>query len=243
MKKVIFLFIALSILSCKKKEADDSSNTNGTYLKSIKQGSQNIVVYTYNGLNQVIKKVTNYNGFNKETTYTYTNGKVSGETTKNNGNIIAQYTYSYNNTGKLNRCDVGGATNTYWNFHYLNGNIDEAAQVVGNGNAKKMTFTYQGDDIIEAKEYFYYGNIWELQKRYNFEYDSKNNPEYLMKMPFSEVMDENVRFWCQNNIIRFKKYNNSGQLLEDIQFDYTYNNSNYPKTLVTGNTNMTYIYK
>jgi len=238
------LFIGILFASCKKDDSnEDASNENGIYLKSINQGNTQVVGFAYDANNKLTEQTRNFGGNQVLITYTYANGKITGEIAKQNNSTIWQYIYGYNNNGNLTRCDIGGATNTYWTFHYTNGKIDKAIEVISGEDAKKQTFTYNGDNIIEAKEFSRFGNTWELQKRYTFECDTKNNPYKLFKIPYNENLNELALLLNENNITVEKKYDGSGVLLETIQYNYIYNAKNYPKTVQMGSDSFSYLYK
>ena len=111
------LIISLIITSCKKDEPIE--NENGAFIKSINLNQSPIVTYTYNANNDLTKKLLNHAGSQLETTYTYTDSKISNETTKQNENIISQYNYQYNTSNQLTQCDIVGAIQTYWTSRIL----------------------------------------------------------------------------------------------------------------------------
>ena len=235
-KTIIFLFVfVLGFYSCQKNNVapnDDPENGNGgTLLKKIKQGNNTLINFAYDANQHVIIKTVTDNNDQYETSYSYADGKISTETLKYKENTVAQYTYSYNNDGFLSRCTIIGASNVYWEFTYQNSKITEAIQYLDGGYSYKMTFYYNGDNITEAIKEAKFGGIWERESRFTFEYDNKKNPYVPMKFPFSEVVDENITFWCPNNTTRIKEYDNTGILLDDTQYTYTYNSENYPETV------------
>ena len=224
------LIISLIITSCKKDEPIE--NENGAFIKSINLNQSPIVTYTYNANNDLTKKLLNHAGSQLETTYTYTDSKISNETTKQNENIISQYNYQYNTSNQLTQCDIVGAIQTYWTFHYNNEKIDEATQFISNEESKKINFSYTGENITETQEFYRFGGTWELQSRITFEYDNKNNPYLLLKIPFSEIPDEYADLVNANNVTRIIKYDGNNIVESDIQYSYTYNSQDYP-TIVT----------
>ena len=246
LKKLLLLtLIIASFSACKKdKESDDDQNADLTgKLHKITSGGTDLVVYSYDGSGKLTKKVINIgSGQTMTVTYTYDNGKILKETTKHSGSIISEYTYSYLQNGKLDKCDIIGAGQSYWQMHYDNaGKMDYTTKFISGGESQKMTFAYTGDNITETQFFNRFGGTWEMQERYAYEYDSKHNPEYDLKRPFSEVIDEINHILCPNNSTRVKKYDQNNILVHDTQYQYNYNADNYP-TSVTENNTDTYEY-
>jgi len=230
----VLLIIGILISSCKKDEPiqDDPVVENSVFIKSVNTNQTPIIVYTYNTNNAVIKKQMSYQGTQLETSYTYTNSKISNETTKQGNAIVSQYGYTYNTDNQLTRCDIIGVNESYWTFHYTDGKIDEAIQHIGNGESRKMSFSYTGENITEAKEFMNFGGVWEQDSRMTFEYDTQNNPFRLLEIPFSEILDEFANQVSANNATRVQSYDANNVLNYDLQYSYTYNSQNYP-TVVT----------
>ena len=241
LKKLLLLtLIIASFTACKKDKASDDDQNAGLsgQLHKITSGGTDLDVYSYNGSGKLTKRVMNGCGGQIMTvTYSYDNGKISEETFKQNGNIIGQYTYTYLQNGKLDKCNIVGATQSYWQMHYDNNDkMDYAIEYIGGGESIKMTFTYTGDNITETQLFYRFGSIWEMQKRYEFEYDNKHNPKYDLKRPFSEVIDEISYILCPNNLTRVKEYDQNNILVDDTQYQYNYNADNYPTSCTENNT-------
>jgi len=239
-KLLLFTLIIAAFSACKKdKTSDDDQNTGlSGQLHKITSGGTDLVVYSYDSSGKLTKKVINGGGAQTITvTYSYENGKISKETTKYGGNTISEYTYSYLPNGKLDKCNIEGPAQTYWQMHYdNNGKMDYAIWYISGGESSKMSFIYTGDNITEAQIYDRFGSIWEMQERYEFEYDSKHNPEYDLKIPFSEIIDEISHLLCPNNITRVKGYDQNNDLVDDTQYQYNYNADNYPTSVTENNT-------
>jgi len=241
LKKLLLLtLIIASFTACKKDEASDDDQNAGLpgQLHKITSGGTDLIVYSYNGNGKLTKRVINGGGGQTMTvTYSYDNGRISKETTKHGGNTISEYTYTYLQNGKLDKCNIAGASQSYWQMHYdNNGKVDYATEYIGGGESKKMTFTYTGDNITEIQSFNRFGSIWEMQERYEFEYDNKHNPEYDLKRPFSEIIDEISHILCPNNLTRVKEYDQNNILVDDTQYQYNYNADNYPTSVTENNT-------
>ena len=240
------LVIAFVFTSCDKDDDEntgDEQQVQNDLIKQVKYGSTVLLDFQYDGDNKLIKRTISETSGDITIEYTYDNGKITGETAKEGNNVIYQYIYSYSNsTGDLIKCDIVGA-DAYWQFGYNNGKMTTAIKYIGGGESTKQTFNYSGDNIIEAKEYYRYGGIWELQESYEYEYDSKNNPFSELNIPFFEVIDEFVSYTCPHNISRRQAYDQAGVLPYDETYTYTYNANSYPLTATDNNGNeYTFIY-
>jgi YD repeat-containing protein len=235
MKKTILLLLAFSFIftACKKEEEnnqDEEGTENGIYIKTVKSNGEIILKFSYDANHRLTKKNIYYNGSELETTYTYTDGRVAQETAKSGNSIVHQYTYTYDNSGKLSRCDLIG-TNAYWEYTYNNNKIVESIQYINGQPGTKNTYSYNGDNMVEAIEYDRFGNIWEMTSRYVMEYDNKNNPYQLHNLPFSEVMDEFANFISPNNQTHVTEYDENGTVEYDTTYSYTYNAQGYPSVV------------
>ncbi len=249
LKNLLLIALVISSLSaCKKKNNDTSDDTQNSglpgQLHKITSGGTDLVVYSYDSTGKLTKQVINNGGGQTMTiNYTYNNSKLSEETGKYNGSIAYQYTYTYLQNGKLDKCNIVGATQSYWQMHYDNqGKIDYAVEYIGGGESKKMTFDYNSDNIVEATLYDQFGG-WQQEKRFEFEYDNKHNPMQELGIPFSEVIDENADLLSPNNTTRIKEYDDNNILVNDTQYQYNYNADLYPTSATENNTtNYEFIY-
>jgi len=232
LKKLLLLtLIIASFTACKKDKASDDDQNSGLsgQLHKITSGGTDLIVYK--------RDINGGGGQTMTVTYSYDNGKISKETIKRGGNTISEYTYTYLQNGKLDKCNLLGTSQIYWQMHYdNNGKMDYATEYIGGGESIKMTFTYTGDNITEAQSFNRFGGTWEMQERYEFEYDGKHNPEYDLKRPFSEVVDEISHILCPNNLTRVKEYDQNNILVDDTQYQYNYNADNYPTSATENNT-------
>ena len=245
-KKLLLLtLIIASFSACKKKDTtnDDQNSGLSGQLHKITSRGNDLIVFSYNENCKLTKRtIDGGSGQTIIATYTYVNGKISNETFKRNGNTIAQYTYSYLLNGKLDKCNIIGATQSYWEMHYDNaGKIDYATKYISGSESQKISFTYTEDNFTEAQSFNRFGGTWEMQERYEFEYDNKHNPMYDLKIPFSETIDEISLILCPNNRTRIKEYDQNNILVDDTQYQYNYNAENYPSS-VRENNAITYEY-
>ena len=245
MKKItlLLLIFGLVLTSCKKEKSEDETDQDLTGLiKTVKMNGSPIVEFSYYG-NRKLKTKKNYQqGSQMTIEYKYADNKLSTQTEKYNGNIIAQYGFEYNNN-RLTRVTIIGATNTYWEMQYnANGKIDTAIEYISGGESIKHTFTYNGQNLVEAYKFNRFGSIWELQSHMVFEYDSERNPYYDLNIPFSEVLDEFADFVSPNNFNRVKKYDQNNTLIEDTQYNISYNADDYPSHIeeVSGSSQLAY---
>jgi hypothetical protein len=122
-------------------------------------------------------------------------------------------------------------------MHYDNNEkMDYAIKYISGDESQKMGFAYTGDNITEAQSFNRFGATWQMQERYEFEYDSKHNPEYDLKIPFSEEISEINHILCPNNITRYKSFAQNGNLMVDMPYQYSYNADNYPTSVTENNT-------
>jgi len=238
-KHLLLMALVISSLTACKKESDDNDDTQNSglpgQLHKITSSGNDLIIYSYDGTGKLTQEEIHNGNQTMTITYTYDNGKISNETGKYNGSTAYQYTYTYQNN-KLDKCNIVGATQSYWQMHYDNGKIDYATQYIGGGESKKMTYTYTGDNITEAQLLNRFGGTWELEKRYEFEYDNKHNPLHDLNVPFSEVISEFANLVSPNNSTRIKEFDQNNLLVNDDQYQMTYNADNYPTTTTENNT-------
>jgi len=241
MKKIIILIFALGFtLTACEKEDDNPEQQTGEFIKSIAINGEPVITFTYNGLNQLITKKTTVDGAVMEETYTYEDGLMATETMKVNGDVIAQYSFEYDNDKRLQKCNVEGTVDVNWTFTYDGDKITEAYYNINGGVAKKQLYTYNGDNIIKVEEYYSYGETWTLITVFEFEYDNKNNPMKPLKIPFSEDISEFVGLFSSHNITYMREYDPG--IEEEVYYTYTYNDKQYPITCNDGTDNYTFTY-
>ena len=248
MKKILFLVVVgLSLMAC-KKTTDNNDNNNDEnqkltgLIKSIKQNDTLLVEFSYNEKRQLTKKIIHNGSYQLTVDYEYLDNKLSLETAKSNGIQVYQYSLSYVND-RLDHFTINGVIQSYWEMHYdTEGKIDYAIENISGAPSIKHEYTYSGDNITEAIEYNRFGDTWELQSRFEFEYDQKHNPYFDLNLPFSEVLDEFASFVSPDNANRTKEYDNSGVLIDDIQYQSTYNAEAYPTQTIEGNKTYTFMY-
>ncbi len=247
MKKLtlLLLIFGLVLISCKKDKSEDDTNENQDLtglIKAVEMNGSPIVEFSYYGNRKLKTKKIYQQGSQMTIEYEYTDNKLSSQTEKYNGNIIAQYGFEYNNN-RLTRVIIMGATNTYWEMQYnTDGKIDTAIEYISGGESIKHTFTYSGQNLVEAYKFNRFGSIWELQSRMVFEYDSERNPYFDLNIPFSEILDEFADFVSPNNFNRVKKYDQNNTLIDDTQYNISYNADNYPSHIeeVSGSSQLAY---
>ena len=247
LKLLAILLVVTSFQSCKKKSIDEINNANLIgKIKAITSGNTALVDYSYR-MDGKIKEETRHTPNGQIIiSYEYTDGKISSIKAKdNNGTPLYQYDLTYVNN-KLDKFIIVGVNNVYWKMFYnTDGTIDYTIQYTPAQNGvdqptKKQGFYYDNQkNIIEATEFNRFGTIWEQQKRYEFEYDSKNNPQKDLQIPYSEVMNEFANLVSPNNATHIEKRNENGALVDDTHYQYNYNSDNYP-TQVTENNTTTY---
>jgi antitoxin component YwqK of YwqJK toxin-antitoxin module len=234
---IIVSLVITNLTSCinnDDKPNNDNQDTSGL-IKNIKFNNNPVLDYFYNA-NAKIKERNLYDGNDQlNIKYEYQNNKISTEKAFYNGTVVYQYNYSYSN-GKLDIFDIVGAAQSYYQMHYDNDDhIDYAIEYISGAPAIKHEFIYANNNVIEASIYNRFGNIWELQSKLEFEYDTKKNPIYDLGLPFSETLDEYANFVSPNNAIRVKEYDNANVLIKDTPYQITYNASNYPIEVIVGN--------
>ena len=244
MKKIILLLLSLSLMvtGCKKKsndnsDSDDSPDLTGL-IKSVSIDGRQIMEFSYNS-NGKLKTKTMHSGGTVEVNYDYTGNLITSETAKQNGTVIRQYTYEYNNSNNLTRVYIVGSTG-YWEMNYdTNGKISEAIQYDDTGNEfKKKEYTYNGDNLVEATEFWRFGSNWVLHER--SEYDNLKNPFFDLHLPYSEKSGEFASFISPHNTTREKVYGENNILTSDYQYQITYNDDHYPIRVVVINSQEAY---
>ena len=247
LKLLAILLVVTSFQSCKKKSTDETDNVDLTgKIKAIKTGNTTLIDYTYRNEGKIKEETRHMPNGKMIISYEYTDGKISSIKAKdNNGILIYQYDLTYTNN-KLDKFIIVGVNNVYWKMFYnTDGTIDYTIQYTPDQNntpqpTKKQEFTYDNQkNITEAIEYNRFGTIWEQQSRYTFEYDSKNNPQKDLQIPYSKVMNEFANLASPNNSTHIEKYDQNGALVDDTHYQYNYNADNYP-TQVTENNTLTY---
>jgi len=247
LKLLAILLVVTSFQSCKKKGNDDESNRDLTgKIKTITSGNTTLAKYMYR-TDGKIREETRYtpNG-QMIISYEYADGKISSITAKTeNGSIIYQYSLTYANN-KLEKFILGGITNVYWQMYYnADGTVNYAIQYTPAQNnvdepTIKQKFEYDNHkNVIEATEFWRFGSTWELHSRYEFEYDSKNNPYKDLQIPYDETINLFANLVSPNNATRVKEYDQNNVIVEDTQYQYNYNTDNYP-IHVTEDNNLTY---
>jgi hypothetical protein len=230
--------LAISISGCKKDDEnidESDGNVNGMYIKTIKQGNDVLLRFSYDANHRLIKTNIYYNGSELETTYTYTGNNLTGEIAKSGNTLVHQYTYQYDNSGNLSRCDLTVPSGqAYWLYDYDNNDrITQSTQYINGHPGIKKVYTYTGNNLTEAIEYDRLGSVsvWEMQHRVEMEYDNKNNPNAVHNLPFSEVMYEFANFVSPNNLTHVIEYNSDGSIESEISYSYTYNAQGYPSVV------------
>jgi len=235
-KILIIISAILAFQSCKKKDTEDDNNQGyAGKIKAITISNTPLIDYTYSTNGNIQKQVIHQGNAQMIITYEYSDAKISSIIAKDdNGMPIYQYDLTYTND-KLDKYWITGASQTYWEMNYNNdGTVDYAILYTPDGNGtpqptKKQLFSYDANkNITEAIEQWRFGSIWEQQSRYTFEYDSKNNPMKELHIPYSETMSEFANFISPNNAIREKEYGQNNTLIEDTQYQITYNADSYP---------------
>jgi hypothetical protein len=236
----LFLLTILTVTftACKKQNNESNNENLSGKLHKITSNGNNLAVFSYDGAGKLIKKeIDNGGGQVLTINYTYDNGKLTKETAMFAGAVAYQYSYTYLQNGKLDKCYIDGVNPpVYWQMYYDgNAYINYAIKIDGGGESKKMTFDYNSDNIVEATLYDQFGG-WQQEKRFEFEYDNKHNPMQELGIPFSEVIDENADLLSPNNTTRIKEYDDNNILVNDSQYQYTYNADQYPTTAIEDNT-------
>ena len=244
MKKLVLLLFAVNLIltGCKKEKGENNDKANlAGLIKSISSNGTSIVEFSYNNNAKLITKTIHQGTTEVIVKYEYSGNKLSSETAKQNNSIVWQYTYEYNNSNLLTRVNLGGVTDTYWEMSYdSNGKIQEAVQYISGGESKKQEYSYNGDNLVEAALFFRFGSIWELQERYEFEYDNLNNPYYALHLPFTEEISEFAGLVSPNNITYETRYDENNNVIYEFQYQITYNTDHFPIHIVELSSQETY---
>lgn len=247
MKKLIY-FLCIPMLIMQGCSSDSGNNVNVNNDLLVKKMVINDVLNNFNGSrnftydgNKIKKILDSSNSDNRETIYTYNNDLITSivcnyyytgqpqstivatleydnsqrlikVTELRNGSNHEKYLYSYNNDGSVT-CNV-----------YIGNNLNELAET-------SNTILNSNNDIITHS----YGNTID-----NYSYDTKNNPcKNILGYKKIHLYD-NFTSGVYNNVIN-RNTNESGNFIDIISI-YTYNNLNYPLTIASNNSTVTFEY-
>ena len=248
--KNLFYLLSISMLIIQGCSSDSDNNVNVNNDLLVKKIVINDVLNNFNGSrnftydgNKIKRILDSSNSDNRETIYTYNNDLITSivcnyyftgqppstivatleydnsqrlikVTELRNGSNHEKYLYSYNNDGSI----TGNV--------YIGINLNQLAET-------SNTILNSNNDIIRQS----YGNTID-----NYSYDSKNNP-------FKNILGyKNIHLYqsfiggggVYHNVIK-RNTNESGNFI-DIIFNYTYNSLNYPLTIASNNSTVTFEY-
>lgn len=229
MKKLIYLFCAFTFLfSCSSDDSNENqpilvtqittnnivSNLtyNGTKLISIVSESGNTQEFTYTG--DLISKIKYYvlgsSNFTESSFEYNSDGKINMGITLFQGNdpYGVKSVYTYNSDGTIS-----------YNF-YL-GNLVSQTELI----SSSKLFIGTNDEIVKVEEYDNDGDIFE---RYEYTYDTKNNPikniTGFNKLPFNR----DGKYFNVLNCITMGGFSS-----ENLTNQFQYNSNNYPSSVST----------
>ena len=252
-KIILLIFLISTFFNCKKEDEEtvdtpeiQTATGDIMYIKSIEKSNNPVVSFEYDDSHRLSKMIFYSGSTTTELRCTYDNGKMIKSEVYGDNTLYFKFTYSYDNSGNLERCDFfnpeDNTDTQYWTFENDNGKITSIIEYNDNIPIEKYEFSYMDDSISMIKEYSYSNNNWEMFGYKEYECDNKNNPFYVLQIPFSLDMDEMPLFVNKNNILVEKIYDADGNLQFTDQSVYTYNNKSYPETITEDSTTNTITY-
>ena len=154
MKKIIYLFLAISIASCSSDDSEPTQNPiSNLKVKKITQGNS-ITDFTYvNG--SIVKSITTTPGEDSFVTeYTYNNDKM-----------VALYSYELNTNSGAKSSEIA------LSYQYTGDKITTSTEI-SNNQTYSNTYTYENNLLKNRKE-FYANNV--INTDYYYEYFSNGN--------------------------------------------------------------------
>lgn len=212
MKKILFLFLAMSTLSCSSDDSNSNEETSISFkLKKITSGQQTLeffyegnkltnvvenenpssiykteLVYENNKLIKLKRFINNVYQSNNDLFFQYTNENITTSSGYED-NILFSHQYSYNSLGQM---------------------ITDAQYDDGVYNSEE-TFTYLPNGNIESHSHSAFSGT------YFFTYDNKSNPiYYTYPVSLSKI-------WAISK-------NNEISKSTDFTYEYEYNSNNLP---------------
>ncbi len=227
-KTILFLTIGLLIFasSCKKDE-DDTNNGGGTtpvvkkwLISKITNNDNSYTEISYNA-NKLVSTVKNYktdgslnDGLNVE----YSSNKLSKISIfDGNEDIGAYFNYIYSNnkldkmiyladTDNDNQIDDTVAVYDY----FINTNLDSLNLYYGAVLYKKAKYTWNSGNISNAKHYVSGISGFDLDKIYDYEYDTKINTKHGIGLDYFLPEIDDVSIMVKNNLTKITKKDENG---------------------------------
>lgn len=216
MKKLLLLFLSITIFSCSKDDDDSYDiNSNGNVYKII--GEEQNIYFEYDSLGRVLNSYYSRN-LNHPTQYFYSNQRLDS--------VITYYTYrpgfnkitpNYNENNRI--YSIWTDTDYYETFYEYddNENLIKMEQLDW---VYKYQYNENGNRISTHSYYYKDPNSNELTLHdYRlYEYDNKVNPTYQL----TKTTYDKIRYYNKNNVTKIISQTDTSY------FDYIYNDYNLP---------------
>jgi len=254
MKKLLYLFFAITLLGCSSNDdgiSDLSETGEKLLVKSINwtknEGaggytSNGSEVFTYDG--SKIVQIVRTSSPNKTTTdkYIYTNNLISRiDSYDNHQDLQRQISLEYDTSDRLNYIEVseGSGIEYYASLEYSSSNTSFTYTATGVNNkyaTEKTIFQLNNGNIVSFE-----GNGIDAQSM-NCSYDNKHNP-------FKNIIGKNAGYGFiglsfsrsisgsggENNIVAYESTDTNGNTTSDILtyvITYDYNDKGYPRNII-----------
>lgn len=220
MKKIIYLFAAISISLTSCSNDENSSESILVTKITKKYGSDDIqnIFYVYNG-NKIVKGTTDSGSV---TNYTYEENVITYiENRDKDNNFRRSREYTYSNGKVTTLVDISyGDTSTFSYTYNPNGTVSYTRKRSGSENSTGL-LTFVNGNIV--KNEVFYGGKYPSTNTYTYEFDTKSNP-FKNVLGFNLLLDPDVDAFSPNNMIKDGSAGNN----DFDNYIYKYNENGFP---------------